>query len=144
MDGKIAQEAEHTGCLWKIAAMEKEGWMTTDTPLQELQKLVLLLGENAYAKVVAREDTGYRIILLSDRRDLQTGSGNRNRRGTGTSHKTDQSEKESKKLPEIIFSGSTFLFRFYALVRRWRLPSVSSVETAAFSAAPASAGASLL
>ena len=63
MDGKIAQEAEHTGCLWKIAAMEKEGWMTTDTPLQELQKLVLLLGENAYAKVVAREDTGYRIYF---------------------------------------------------------------------------------
>ncbi len=32
-------------------------------PLQELQNLVLLLGENAYAKVVALEDTGYRIYF---------------------------------------------------------------------------------
>ena len=61
LEGKIAEETEHTGCLWKITAAGKEGWMTSDTPLRELQNLVLLLAENTYAKVMAREGAGYRI-----------------------------------------------------------------------------------
>ena len=62
LDGKIVQRARHEGQLRKISADEALGILETDTALNPLCDLMIRIGgQTVYAKVLDREESGYRI-----------------------------------------------------------------------------------
>ena len=71
LDGKSVGETEHTGKLLRISTDKRYGILITESDLNSKDNLMIKIeDECAYAKVLEREDEGYRICFTSIKKEL--------------------------------------------------------------------------
>ena len=71
LEGKSVEKIEYIGKLSHISADKKFGIFATDLSLPDMQNIMVKIkGECAYAKVIKKEEMGYRICFTSIKKDL--------------------------------------------------------------------------